>query len=70
MHVAPDQRLKEIMQMQRNRLAVSNSLKGDRRDKFLEGMSPQDREILVALNNPEQVVDEEFVQGKLLARHL
>jgi|HubBroStandDraft_6_1064221.scaffolds.fasta_scaffold54059_2 uncharacterized protein (DUF1800 family) len=67
MHVAPDQRLKEILQMSApNRLAVSNSLKGDKRDRFLEGMSPQDRETLVALNNPEQVVDEELVQGKLL----
>jgi len=67
MHLPPDQRMKEIIQMSAaNRLAFSSSLKGDKRDKFTEEMSPEQRETLMALNNPEQVVDEELVQGKLL----
>ena len=49
-----------------NQIALSAALKGERRDKFLEGMSPEQRETVIALNNPEQVVDEELLQGKLL----
>ncbi|HEX4427337.1 MAG TPA: DUF1800 domain-containing protein [Terriglobales bacterium] len=67
MHLSPDQRMKEIFQMSTaNQLAFSASLKGDRRDKFMEAMNPEQREIITALNNPEQVVSEELVQGKLL----
>jgi uncharacterized protein (DUF1800 family) len=67
MHFSPDQRMKEIFQMSTtNQLAFSASLKGDRRDKFMEAMNPEQREIITALNNPEQVVSEELVQGKLL----
>src|SRR5450432_697599 len=67
MHLPPDMRMKEIFQMSTaDQLAFSASLRGDRRDKFLEAMSPEQRETIVALNNPEQVVSEELVQGKLL----
>ncbi len=67
MHLPPNEKMKEILQMSApNRIAISSSLKGDKRDKFMEGMSPEQRETLIALNNPEQVVDEELVQGKLL----
>ncbi len=42
------------------------SLKGDKRDQFIADMSPQQRETLMALNNPQQVVVDELVQSKLL----
>jgi uncharacterized protein (DUF1800 family) len=46
--------------------AVGTSLKGGKRDEFMEGMKPQQRETLMALNNPQQVVTSELVQSKLL----
>jgi len=46
--------------------ALATSLKGDKRDEFLEGMDPKQRETLMALNNPQQVVLDELVQAKLL----
>jgi uncharacterized protein (DUF1800 family) len=63
----PDQRFKEILKMPaEEQRAFSNSLKGDRRDEFMEGMDSRQRETLMALNNPQQVVTEELVEGKLL----
>ena len=63
----PDQRMKEILQMPPDeQRALSNSLKGDERDQFFQGMSAQQRETVMALNNPQQVVVNELVQAKLL----
>ena len=63
----PDERMKEILKMSpADRRALATSLKGAKRDEFLEGMTPQQRETLMALNNPQQVVAVELIQGKLL----
>ncbi len=63
----PDQRIKEILKMSPGDLrALATSLKGDKRDEIMEGMNPQQRETLMALNNPQQVVVEELVENKLL----
>ena len=63
----PDQRMKAILKMSpEEQRVIGTSLKGDRRDEFMEGMKPQQRETLMALNNPQQVVTSELVQGKLL----
>jgi len=63
----PDQRFKEILKMPpEEQRAFSSSLKGDRRDEFMEGMDSRQRETLLALNNPQQVVTDELLQGKLL----
>ncbi|MGH9504824.1 MAG: DUF1800 domain-containing protein [Terriglobales bacterium] len=63
----PDQRMRAILKMSpEDQSAVGTSLKGDKRDEFMEGMKPQQRETLMALNNPQQVVTSELVQGKLL----
>jgi uncharacterized protein (DUF1800 family) len=63
----PDQRIKAILKMSpEDQRAFEASLKGDKRDEFMEGMKPQQRETLMALNNPQQVVTSELVQGKLL----
>ena len=40
--------------------------RADKRDEFMEGMNPQQRETLMAMNNPQQVVTSELVQSKLL----
>jgi uncharacterized protein (DUF1800 family) len=63
----PDKRMKAILKMTpEDQRAVGASLKGDKRDEFMEGMKPQQRETLMALNNPQQVVTSELVQSKLL----
>ena len=63
----PDERMKAILKMSpEEQLALGGSLKGNQREKLVEGMNSQQREILMALNNPQQVVTEELMQGKLL----
>ena len=63
----PDQRMKAILKMSsEDQRVVEASLKGDKREEFMEGMKPQQRETMMALNNPQQVVTGELVQSKLL----
>src|SRR5205823_8400499 len=63
----PDQRLKQVLQLPpEQRIAVANSLKGRQRAEFLQGLTSQDREGLLALNHPQQVVISELVEAKLL----
>jgi uncharacterized protein (DUF1800 family) len=63
----PDQRMKAILKMSpEDQRALGASLRGDKRDEVMEGMNSQQRETLMALNNPQQVVNDELVQGKLL----
>jgi uncharacterized protein (DUF1800 family) len=62
----PDQRVKAVLRMSgEERRTLTASLRG-KRDEFFEGMKPRERETLQALNNPNQVVDDELVQAKLL----
>jgi uncharacterized protein (DUF1800 family) len=62
----PDQRVATVLQMPaEEQRALIASLRG-KRDQFVEGMKPRERETLLALNNPHQVVDDELVQAKLL----
>ncbi len=63
----PDERMKEILQMSpEDRQALANTTKGAKADALLEGMSPQQKETVMALNNPGQVVVQELTQAKLL----
>jgi len=67
LNLPPDQRMREILKMPpEDQRALAASLKGDKRDEFLEGMDAKQRETLMALNNPQQVVVDELVQAKLL----
>jgi uncharacterized protein (DUF1800 family) len=62
----PDQRVKTVLQMSaQEQRSLTASLRG-KREEFLEGMDPRDRETLQALNDPRQVVNGELVQAKLL----
>jgi uncharacterized protein (DUF1800 family) len=62
----PDQRVATVLQMStEERRVMTASLRG-KRDEFFEGMKPREREALLALNNPRQVVNDELVQAKLL----
>src|SRR5579862_5293117 len=63
----PDERMKEVLQMSPDeQLALSGSLRSPKGDQFLEGMNPKQKEAMLALNNPEQVVSDELMQAKLL----
>ena len=65
--VPADQRMRTILKMSpEEERVLTASLKGDKRDQFIADMSPQQRETLMALNNPQQVVVDELVQSKLL----
>jgi uncharacterized protein (DUF1800 family) len=62
-----DQRMKQILQMspeERRALAATN--KGAKADALTEGMSPQQKETVMALSNPGQVVVNELMQAKLV----
>jgi uncharacterized protein (DUF1800 family) len=63
----PDQRMKAVLKMSpEEQRVMTNSLQGDKRDEFLEGMNPRQRETIEAINYPQQVVNNELVEGKLL----
>ncbi len=63
----PDQRMKAFLKISpEEQRTMTNSLQGDKRDEFLEGMNPRQRETVEAINYPQQVVAHELVEGKLL----
>jgi uncharacterized protein (DUF1800 family) len=63
----PDERMKTLLKMSpEDQRVVTDSLQGDQRDEFLEGMNPRQRETVGAINHPQQVVNNELVEGKLL----
>jgi uncharacterized protein (DUF1800 family) len=63
----PDERMKTLLKMSpEDQRLVTDSLQGDKRDEFLEGMNPRQRETVGAINHPQQVVNNELVEGKLL----
>jgi uncharacterized protein (DUF1800 family) len=63
----PGERMKEILRLSpEDRQAIATTTKGAKADALLEGMSPQQKETVMALNNPEQVVVNELTQAKLL----
>ncbi len=55
--------MKAILQMPPDE---RRALKGSTKDQLLDGLNPQQRETLLALNNPQQVVQQELIAGKLL----
>jgi uncharacterized protein (DUF1800 family) len=62
-----DERMKEILKMSpEDRRAIASTTKGAKADALVEGMSPQQKETMMALNNPEQVVVNELMQAKML----
>jgi uncharacterized protein (DUF1800 family) len=63
----PDQRMRALLKMSpEEQRSMTSSLQGDKRDEFLAGMNPRQRETIDALNYPQQVVANELVEGKLL----
>jgi uncharacterized protein (DUF1800 family) len=63
----PDERMKEILQMSpEEQRALTATNKGAKGDALVEGMSPKQKETVMALNNPQQVVINELTQAKML----
>ena len=63
----PDQRMKEILRMSpEEQRALTATTRDGMAEELMEGMSPQQKETLMALNNPERVVVGELMQAKLL----
>jgi uncharacterized protein (DUF1800 family) len=63
----PDQRYKKVLAMSTQaQLTFADSLKGGKGQDFLEGLAPKQKETLLAMNNPSQVVMSELMQAKLL----
>ncbi len=60
----PDERMKRILQMSPDE--QRDLAKSKNHDDLMQGMSPQQKETLMALANPEQVVASELMQAKLL----
>ena len=59
--------MKEILKMSpEDRRTIATTTKGAKADALMEGMSPQQKETMQALNNPQQVVVNELTQAKLL----
>ena len=65
--LAPDQRLQTILKMppdEQHEFVIA--MKGPRAERLMEGMTPQQKETLMSLRNPERVVIGELMQAKLL----
>ncbi len=62
-----DERMKKILKMSlEDRRALAATTKGAKADALMEGMNAKQKETVMALNNPQQVVVNELMQAKLL----
>ena len=63
----PDQRFKEILSLSPTELvAFADSVRGGKGQQVVEGMTPKQKETVLALNYPAGVVTGELTQAKLL----
>jgi uncharacterized protein (DUF1800 family) len=63
----PDERFKKVLGMSpQQQLALADSLRGGKGQEFLEGLTPKQKETLLAMNNPGGVVTGELAQAKIL----
>jgi uncharacterized protein (DUF1800 family) len=63
----PDQRFKKILAMPTGQQVLfAESVRPGKGQEFLEGLSPKQKETLLAMNNPALVVMSELMQAKLL----
>jgi hypothetical protein len=67
----PDQRMKEILKLSpEDQHFIANRAHGPKSDALMGGMDGKQKETLLSLNNPEQVVVDELTAGQAAARHL
>jgi uncharacterized protein (DUF1800 family) len=66
-NLPPDERFKKILSLPVDRQVLfADGLRGGKGQEFLEGLSPKQKETLLAMNNPASVVMGELMQAKLL----
>lgn len=66
-NLSPDQRVKAVLKMDSaDVVAIASTLRGQKADDFLAGLTPQQKEIIEALNSPQRLVDQELADGRLL----
>jgi uncharacterized protein (DUF1800 family) len=65
--LAPDQRMREFLKLSpdQQRALLANA-KSERVEEFLQGLDPKQRETVMGIENPQQVVTSELIQAKLL----
>jgi uncharacterized protein (DUF1800 family) len=65
--LAPAERYKKVMAMSTDeKVAFADSLRGGKGQDFLAGLEAKQKETLLAMNNPQAVVQDELVQAKVL----
>lgn len=65
--LGPDQRKQTLLSMTaEDRSDLLVLVKGNTRDEFLAGMSPGQKEAVLAMINPQQVVADELMQAKII----
>jgi uncharacterized protein (DUF1800 family) len=63
----PDQRFKKVLAMSLSaQVTFAECLRGGKGQEFLEGLTPKQKETLLAMNNPASVVTNELAEAKLL----
>jgi uncharacterized protein (DUF1800 family) len=62
----PDQRFRALLKLPTEEQIALATAKGNARERLMEGLDPKQRETFLAFNNPQQVVTEELMDGKLL----
>ena len=65
--LAPAERYKKVMAMSIDeKVAFADSVRGGKGQDLLLGLDPKQKETLLAMNNPQAVVQDELIQAKLL----
>jgi uncharacterized protein (DUF1800 family) len=65
--LAPAERYKKVMAMSIDeKVAFADSVRGGKSQDLLAGLDPKQKETLLAMNNPQAVVQDELIQAKLL----
>ncbi len=63
----PEQRYKKILAMTvEQKVTLADSLRGGKGQEFLQGLDPKQKEVVLAMNNPQGVFSDELMQAKLL----
>jgi uncharacterized protein (DUF1800 family) len=63
----PDERYKKVMAMTIDeKVAFADSLRGGKGQEFFAGLDPKQKETLMAMNYPQNVISDELMQAKVL----
>jgi uncharacterized protein (DUF1800 family) len=67
LNLPPEERFRKILAMPvSGQISFADSMRGGKRQEFLVGLAPRQKETLLAMNNPGGVVTSELAQAKIL----